>query len=234
MYSTFNGEDWTRMTIGVENAGGSFDLTLGPVIPTSSQSSSPTLGTMREEVHLVYTTLEPVPVFRLGGNAKTVTYAKMVGIDDWRLTDLENANLAGVGITLDETNQPIIIHGYGDYDKLKRSQGKVGIYLTGWDEDGDGFANWEDDCLSEYGILNGCQDLEGDGILDSLSNSVRENPVGSILVVILVAFGVGVGVGVAVFRRSREFPEDMFAVDIQESNKPYEQKSVVDIPLEEE
>lgn len=233
MYSTFNGEDWTRMTIGVENAGGSFDLTLGPAIPTSSQSSSPTLGTMREEVHLVYTTIEPVPVFRLGGNAKTVTYAKMVGIDDWRLTDLENANLAGVGITLDETNQPIIIHGYGDYDKLKRSQGKVGIYLTGWDEDGDGFANWEDDCPEEYGILNGCQDLDGDGILDSLSNSVRENPVGSIFVVILVAFGVGVGVGVAVFRRSREFHEDMFAVDIQEFNEPYEQKSVVDIPLEE-
>jgi len=52
-------------------------------------------------------------------------------------------------------------------------------------------------------------------------------------VVILVAFGVGVGVGVAVFRRSREFHEDMFAVDIQEFNEPYEQKSVVDIPLEE-
>ena len=229
MYSTFNGEDWTRMTIGVENAGGSFDLTLGPAIPTSSQSSSPTLGTMREEVHLVYTT-----VGYYGGNAKTVTYAKMVGIDDWRLTDLENANLAGVGITLDETNQPIIIHGNGDYDKLKRSQGKVGIYLTGWDEDGDGFANWEDDCPEEYGILNGCQDLDGDGLLDSLSNSVRENPVGSIFVVILVAFGVGVGVGVAVFRRSREFHEDMFAVDIQEFNEPYEQKSVVDIPSGEE
>lgn len=217
------------MTIGGKNAGGSFDLTLGPTIPTSSQSSSPTLGTMREEVHLVYTT-----VGYYGGNAKTVTYAKMVGINDWRLTDLENANLTGVGITLDETNQPIIIHGNGDYDKLKRSQGKVGIYLTGWDEDGDGFANWEDDCLSEYGILNGCQDLEGDGILDSLSNSVRENPVGSIFVVILVAFGVGVGVGVAVFRTRQEFSEDMFAVDIQEFNEPYEQKSVVDIPSGEE
>ena len=234
MYSTFNGEDWTRMTIGGKNAGGSFDLTLGPAIPTPSQPSSPTLGTMREEVHLVYTTVESDHLFRLGGNAKTVTYAKMVGIDDWRLTDLENANLAGVGITLDETNQPIIIHGYGDYDKLKRSQGKVGIYLTGWDEDGDGFASWEDDCLSEYGILNGCQDLDGDGILDSLSKSIGENPVGSIFVVILVAFGVGVGVGVAVFRRSREFHQDMFAVDIQEFNEPYEQKSVVDIPSEEE
>ena len=183
-----------------------------------------------QDVHLVYTSVEHAR----GGNAKTVTYAKMVGIDDWRLTDLENANLAGVGITLDETNQPIIIHGYGDYDKLKRSQGKVGIYLTGWDEDGDGFANWEDDCLSEYGILNGCQDLEGDGILDSVSNSVRENPVGSIFVVILVAFGVGVGVGVAVFRTRQEVSEDMFAVDIQEFNEPYEQKSVVDIPSEEE
>ncbi|MDB2569052.1 hypothetical protein N9X52_01690 [Candidatus Poseidonia alphae] len=218
VYSTFNGEDWTKKAIGNSRSGSSFDLTLGPMANTW------------QDVHLVYTSVEHAR----GGNAKTVTYAKMVGIDDWRLTDLENANLAGVGITLDETNQPIIIHGYGDYDKLKRSQGKVGIYLTGWDEDGDGFANWEDDCLSEYGILNGCQDLEGDGILDSLSNSVRENPVGSILVVILVAFGVGVGVGVAVFRRSREFPEDMLGVDIQEFNEPYEQKSVVDIPSEEE
>ena len=230
MYSTFNGKDWTRSTVGGQFSGGSFDLTLGSVLPTASQSSSPTLGTMREEVHLVYTSVE----YGIGGNAETVTYAKMTGINEWKQTNLENANLAGVGITLDETNQPIIIHGYGDYDRLKRSQGKVGIYLTGWDEDGDGFANWEDDCLGEYGILNGCQDLEGDGIIDSLSNSVRENPVGSILVVILVAFGIGVGVGVAVFRTRQEFHEDMFAVDIQESNEPFEQKSVVELPPEEE
>ena len=52
--------------------------------------------------------------------------------------------------------------------------------------------------------------------------------------VILVAFGVGVGVGVAVFRTRQEFSEDMFAVDIQEFNEPYEQKSVVDIPSGEE
>ena len=183
-----------------------------------------------ENLHLVYTKVE----YANGGNAKTITYAKMTEINQWKKTDIENANLAGVGITLDETNQPIIIHGNGDYDKLKRSQGKAGIYLTGWDEDGDGFANWEDDCLSEYGILNGCKDLNEDGILDSLSKSIRENPVGSIGMVILVAFAVGVGVGVAVFRTRREFHEDMLEVDIQESNDPYEQKSVVEIPSEDE
>ncbi len=213
MYSTLNGRDWVRQEVGDKLSGGSFDMTLGD-----------------EDLHLVYTTVEHAN----GGNAKIITYAKMTEINQWKKTDIENANLAGVGITLDETNQPIIIHGYGDYDKLKRSQGKVGIYLTGWDEDGDGFANWEDDCLSEYGILNGCQDLDGDGILDSLSNSLRENPAESIIVVILVAFAVGVGVGVAVFRTRREFHEDMLVVDIQESNEPYEQKSVVEIPSEDE
>ena len=196
------------MTIGGGNAGRSFDLTLGPAIPTSSQSSSPTLGTMREEVHLVYTTVEPDPLFRLGGNAKTVTYAKMTGIDEWQYIDLVNASLAGVGITLDETNQPIIIHGYGDYDKLKRSQGKVGIYLTGWDEDGDGFANWEDDCLSEYGILNGCQDLDGDGIADTLSRAA-EGDTAIVGTFFIGTFGLVIGLLAVVFLRGRyERPED--------------------------
>ena len=229
MYSTLDQVSWSESRIGERESGGSFDITLGP------------MNDGWQDVHLVYTTVQKdsersvlSSLYARGGNAKSVTYAKMVGINDWRLTDLENANLAGVGITLDETNQPIIIHGFGNYNALQRSEGKVGIYLTGWDEDGDGLANWEDDCPEGYGVLNGCKDLNEDGILDSLSKSIGENPVGSIFVVILVAFGVGVGVGVAVFRRSREFPEDMFAVDIQEFSEPYEQKSVVDIPSEEE
>ena len=229
MYSTLDQVSWSESRIGERESGGSFDITLGP------------MNDGWQDVHLVYTTVQKdsersvlSSLYARGGNAKSVTYAKMVGINDWRLTDLENANLAGVGITLDETNQPIIIHGFGNYNALQRSEGKVGIYLTGWDEDGDGLANWEDDCPEGYGVLNGCKDLNEDGILDSLSKSIRENPVGSIGMVILVAFAVGVGVGVAVFRTRREFHEDMLEVDIQESNDPYEQKSVVEIPSEDE
>ena len=122
-------------------------------------------------------------------------------------------------LALDHDYHPLIVHGDGDNGQW--GQNDVQIYITGWDSDGDGIPNWKDVCPRIYGLSTddkiGCQDLNDDGFIDSLSNFVGENQVtvGVAGIVVLVT------VGVALFRR-REFSEDMFAVDIQESDESFD------------